>query len=467
MTGFVPRLRPGFRTATPLLAAAIVLALAAGPTAASVRAPPAPTRGTAQSNGGSAPATRPLPGSVERVLSHPTLRGARVGLAARIVPDGEVLLGHNADELFAPASVNKIFTVSAALWRLGPHFVWKTPVAHTGSRRGDTIDGDLWVVGRGAPDLVDETLFLAARDIARMGIARVTGDLVVDDRFFDDQRYGEGWPGGRQTREAYHAPVSALMANFAAVRRGNEWVAVEDPALHAGETLEELLELVGVDVGGGVRRPTVEERQAHPAAPEAEPDDGFESLPAGLTRLYLIHSRPLGRIVIDVNKFSNNVMAEVLLKGVGAAEYGPPGTATKGLAVVSRFLSEALGVPLNAYVPVDGSGLSRQSRYSPAQVVALLDYAYDDFHLGPELISSLKLGGLDGWNPRPFKDPPLLGELRLKSGHIRGVNTLAGYAHTDSGETVAFCIMVNEHRSAQWEIDQRMAELSQAILSSF
>jgi D-alanyl-D-alanine carboxypeptidase len=104
---------------------------------------------------------------------------------------------------------------------------------------------------------------------------------------------------------------------------------------------------------------------------------------------------------------------------------------------------------------------------SPRQVVELLRFAYADFHLGPEFVASMKISGRDGFNPRPFRDPPLLDEMRLKSGHIRGVNTLSGYAHTASGRVVAFCLMINDHRSQQWEIDQRVAEISQVILSSY
>jgi D-alanyl-D-alanine carboxypeptidase/D-alanyl-D-alanine-endopeptidase (penicillin-binding protein 4) len=183
--------------------------------------------------------------------------------------------------------------------------------------------------------------------------------------------------------------------------------------------------------------------------------------------LYTIRSEPLARLVMDLNKFSNNVMAESILKTMGAVEYGTPGTTTKGLAVVARFLNEDLDAPLNSYIMADGSGLSDLNRFSPHQVVDLLIHAYSDFHIGPEFVASLKLGGVDGWNPRPFRDPPLVGEMRLKSGHIRGVNTLSGYAHTESGRVVAFCVLINDHRSQQWEIDQRMAEISQVLLASY
>lgn len=409
---------------------------------------------------------RPSTAMVE-ILSHPSLQGAEVGMLVADAETGEVLVSRDADRLMTPASVNKVFTAATALWRLGPSFSWQTPLAVRGARMDDVIRGDLWALGRGAPDVVEEQLWVAARAIARQGIARVTGDLVVDDRFFDAERFGDGWPGGSQVEEAYHAPISALMANYAARRVGDEWRAVEDPAIHFGTRLRELMELAGVLIEGDVRRPDAVEQEAVPAPVDAVPDDARHALPQELELLYTLHSEPLGRVVLDLNKFSNNVVAEALLKTLGAVEYGPPGTATGGRAVVAGFLHDELGMPLDSYVHVDGSGLSRLGRFSPRQVVTLLLHAWDDFHLGPEFVSSLKLSGLDGWNPRRFRDPPLVGEMRLKSGHIRGVNTLAGYVHAASGRTLAFCLMVNDHGAAQWQIDDRMAELSRTLVETF
>jgi len=416
------------------------------------------------SNGSDGPG---IPAELDRILAHPTLRGSRVGIVVRDAESGELLAERDGGGRYAPASVTKVFTAATALEKLGPSFVWQTPITYRGELDGNSIHGDLWVLGRGAPDTVEEQLWLAARAIQQRGIERIAGDLVVDDRFFDGRRDAEGWPGGIQIREAYHAPISALMANYSAYREGNDWRAVPDATLHFGERLRELLGFAGVAIEGVVRYPTTEEMDAIPAPLDATPEDSRVALPDELALLYTIRSEPLGRLVMDLNKYSNNIMAETILKTMGAVEYGLPGTTTKGLAVVAKFLDEKLGTPLNSYIMADGSGLSDLNRFTAHQVVDLLTYAYSDFHVGPEFISSLKLGGLDGWNPRPFKDPPLVGEMRLKSGHIKGVNTLSGYAHTGSGRVVAFCILINEHRSQQWEIDQRMAEISQVLLASY
>jgi D-alanyl-D-alanine carboxypeptidase/D-alanyl-D-alanine-endopeptidase (penicillin-binding protein 4) len=418
-------------------------------------------------DGSNGPEGPGIPAELGRVLGHPALRGSRVGIVVRDAETGELLAMRDGDGRYAPASVTKVFTAATALEMLGPSFVWQTPIAYRGELDEGSIRGDLWVLGRGAPDIVEEQLWLAARAIQQGGIDRIAGDLVVDDRFFDDRRDAQGWPGGIQTREAYHAPISALMANYSAYREGDDWRAVPDPALHFGERLRELLGFAGVEIDGAVRYPSTEEIVAIPNPLEATPEDSRVALPEELTLLYTIRSEPLGRLVMDLNKFSNNVMAETILKTLGAVEYGLPGTTTKGLAVVAKFLDEKLGTPLNSYIMADGSGLSDLNRFSAHQVVDLLTYAYSDFHVGPEFISSLKLGGLDGWNPRPFKDPPLVGEMRLKSGHIKGVNTLSGYAHAESGRVVVFCVLINDHRSQQWEIDQRMAEISQVLLASY
>lgn len=418
---------------------------------------------------GVAPATAepPLPAAIEAVLQHPTLAGARVGLLALRLPDRAVLLSRNADQAFAPASVAKLFTTAAALWKLGGHYIWQTPIAYLGTKRDGRIEGDLWILGRGAPDLVEERLWIAAQWLVQDGLTEIDGDIVVDDRYFAGDPYGRGWPGGRQVSEAYHAPISALMANYAAQRGDDGWNAVADPPIHFGTRFAALLGKAGVRVSGTVRRPAASELAAVPGPDFSGTTVGRESVPAPLVSLYDIASEPLARLVMDVNKFSNNVMAETVLRTLGAIEYGAPGTDTKGLAVVTEFLQDQLGVPMSSYLLVDGSGLSPQNRFTPVQIVNLLEYAGRDFHVGPELLSSLKISGLEGWNAAPFKYAPLKGELRVKSGHIRGVNTLTGFLHTEQDHLIVFAFMINDHHAQQWEIDQRMAEMTVALIREF
>ena len=139
-----------------------LLCLLALPALLCLLAVPGPT---AAQKGEPAPGLAP---EVATIIAHSTLDEATIGIFAIDLDSGEVLIDYAADELLAPASVNKLFTVATALWRLGPAFVWQTPLAYTGERLGaggETIAGDLWALGRGAPDIVEEQLTHTPLDV--------------------------------------------------------------------------------------------------------------------------------------------------------------------------------------------------------------------------------------------------------------------------------------------------------------
>ena len=373
------------------------------------------------------------------------------------------------------------------------------------------VVGDLILKGGGDPWLVKERFWLLLRELRQRGIQRIEGDLVIDDSLFDDAAIARHTLDGRVHR-AYNTRPSAVLTNFAVtlfrIRRTGEKLAVDvEPPAVTLRVQNQVIPLSGTCAGriGGIKMDVVsqgpeqttvrfhgkypptcgEHRRLRRVLPHHQYVYGlfrslWEEMGGSQTggwrtgqvpekaRLWVnFKSVPLSAVTRNINKYSNNVMAEAILKTLGAADYGYPGTASKGLAVVAKFRNEALGTSLTNYVQADGSGLSNLNRVSPRQVVELLQHAHSDFHFGPEFVSSMKISGMDGFNPRPFRDPPLVGELRLKSGHIRGVNTLSGYAHAESGRTVAFCIMINGHKSQQWEIDLRVAELSKIIRSSY
>ena len=99
--------------------------------------------------------------------------------------------------------MTKLFTTAAALWKLGGHHVWRTPVAYRGTLQGDRLDGDLWILGRGAPDLVEERLWIAAQWIAERGLSTVTGEIVTEPFLEDlDKNVVMGVTSGASTPDA-------------------------------------------------------------------------------------------------------------------------------------------------------------------------------------------------------------------------------------------------------------------------
>jgi D-alanyl-D-alanine carboxypeptidase/D-alanyl-D-alanine-endopeptidase (penicillin-binding protein 4) len=143
-----------------------------------------------------------------------------------------------------------------------------------------------------------------------------------------------------------------------------------------------------------------------------------------------------------MNKESDNLYAEQVLKSLGAERFGAPGSAEKGIQAVKMFL-DTLGVKPEGYRLVDGSGLSRGNSLSPEVLVKVLAWMYRQFQLSPEFVSTLPVAGEDGTLSHRLSQISRLS--RAKTGTLKGVSSLAGYAVNKRGEVVAFAVMVNGH----------------------
>jgi D-alanyl-D-alanine carboxypeptidase/D-alanyl-D-alanine-endopeptidase (penicillin-binding protein 4) len=159
-----------------------------------------------------------LQARIQEVLDRPELQPALTGIKVASLDTGRVLFEHNSGKLMRPASNMKLYTVAAALDRLGPDFRFKTSV-YAATRPDSTgrIRGDLTIYGRGDPsfaarfyngDYLKGIDALATR-IATAGIKRVDGDLIGDESYFDGPAFGDGWAWDDLTWY-YGAEISAL-----------------------------------------------------------------------------------------------------------------------------------------------------------------------------------------------------------------------------------------------------------------
>ncbi len=164
-----------------------------------------------------------------------------------------------------------------------------------------------------------------------------------------------------------------------------------------------------------------------------------EALPEA-RRLAVHRSRPLADLLRTMNKESDNLYAEQVLKALGAERVGPPGSAEKGLRSVKAFL-DTLGVNPEEFRLVDGSGLSRSNAVSPEVLVNVLAWMYRQFKLSPEFVSSLPVAGEDGTLAHRLGQFSRLS--RAKTGTLKGVSSIAGYAVNRRGEVLAFAVLVN------------------------
>jgi D-alanyl-D-alanine carboxypeptidase/D-alanyl-D-alanine-endopeptidase (penicillin-binding protein 4) len=479
------------RSVTPSLL--LTLTLAGGAAAAPPDAPPdplgkfAPTSITPTAPAGT-PAERQkwLAGQIEAALADPALSGAKVGVAIVDVESGRPVYARNDTSLFNPASNVKLFTTAGALALLGPEYRWKTVVyADQPVGPGGELKGRLYVKGHGDPTLVVEDLWRIVADLWAAGLRKVSGELVVDDTFFDDVRLGPGFQQ-KQEDQAFRAPNGALSLNYNAVgvhvlpgpSDGAPARVVIDPATPyfvvtneartgSGRTsiTVETKEAPGhtlITVRGRIRHgdPGVVQtrRVAHPDLYTAYAfrelcvrrgikmgagPIGRAETPNGVRALAAHYSQPLGIAVRDVNKLSNNFMAEQILKTVGAETGGRPGTWQKGVDGIAGFL-EKIGIARTDYKMTNGSGLYDSNRFSPVQAVTLLRTAYRDFRFASDFIGSLALAGADGTIGHRMEGGLAERYVRAKTGTLAGISCLAGYAGAPAHAPLAFAIFMND-----------------------
>jgi D-alanyl-D-alanine carboxypeptidase/D-alanyl-D-alanine-endopeptidase (penicillin-binding protein 4) len=174
-------------------------------------------------------------------------------------------------------------------------------------------------------------------------------------------------------------------------------------------------------------------------------------------------SAPLSEIARVQMKVSQNQYAETLLRTLGA-QHGE-GTATAGHKVVREVL-DSWGIPDDAYVLADGSGLSRYNYVCAAMLVKILAHVYGDARLRDPFLATLPVGGQDGTIARRFAGTRAAGNVRAKTGSIANVRSLSGYVTSADGEPVVFSIIANHFNVPQAEIDAA-ADLAVVRLAEF
>ncbi len=225
----------------------------------------------------------------------------------------------------------------------------------------------------------------------------------------------------------------------------NEALAIEDPAQFAAKLFRQLLEKRGIVIYGHDRThhtdlASLSTFTITAMAPAHGGDEPGRFLPAQPLVLASHESKPLLDDVQVINKVSQNLHAEILLRLLGR-EKGTAGTVEGGLEVIRGFLNK-VGIPPDQYAFYDGSGLSRENLVTPSALVQLLQYASTQ-PWGTSFRDSLPVAGVDGSLAQRFNGDELQGRVRGKTGSLDGVKTLSGYATTDRGEQVAYAILTN------------------------
>ncbi len=334
------------------------------------------------------------------------------GAYVRDLDSGKVLYALRAGTGRIPASVEKLFTTSTALLRMGPSATLRT-LAVTGpdivTEPGGTLRGDLALVGDGDPFFGDEAATALAQSIRAAGVRRISGSIVGDESAFDARRSG--------CCKGYDPDLGGVLSALAYDRGIFRGRARLDAARFAAGRFATKLRAAGVRVAG--------KSKAGPA-------------PDGAKTVAFADSHSVEELIGLINVPSNNFAAEMLLRKLGARYRGGSGTRVTGARVMRETLRDFSVRPKL----VDGSGLSRSNRASPRDVVRLLDRMEGE-DIGTTFRDSLAVTGRTGTVKARMRGTAASGRCSVKTGTLRLVSALAGYCHTQGGRDIGFALMFN------------------------
>jgi D-alanyl-D-alanine carboxypeptidase/D-alanyl-D-alanine-endopeptidase (penicillin-binding protein 4) len=415
-------------------------------------------------------------GNLESVLKGMGKHGTRVSAKIVNLTNTRVLLDVNGHEALNPASSIKLFTAYSALKRLGINHTFKTTVY-----RG--ADGGMCVKGGGDPSFVMEDLYLLVQGLKRKGLESYSGKIKLDSTVYDEEFYPED-RSDQNSERAYNAPISGLNFNYNTIsvfvnptEKGKpahvgldfpfSFVKIQGRVMTGtstdvtwdkkGQGDEEIISLGGKIAEDGdewrkpfrIRKPAMAFGQAlQTMLSEAGIDrKGVPSISEGtcLGEPYFTYSsKPLSFVVQLMDKYSNNFIADSLVKSMDHEVNHRSGTAEGGL----RFMrTEMLKYGVNAEAKgrslVSGSGLTNGNRMAADDFITLLKQIHKEKRFLPEIFASLPIAGVDGTLKRKYEKSEVADRLRGKTGTLSGVQSLVGVYPNDEGEWLGVAVLVN------------------------
>ncbi len=410
-----------------------------------------------------------------------------VSLVVQEVGTARPLFVHDPTRPMNPASVMKLVTTFAALELLGRDYRWKTEAYLGGPLDGGVLHGDLILKGYGDPKITIEQWrsFMAA--LRAKGLDRVEGSLVLDRTWFRPAAHDPA-QFDQEPLKPYNVGPDALLVSFKSVRfvfapnAGGDAVDLRvEPALpeivinvppvlsSSGDCADWRSALGATFSNAGASAKAAfagrfaqscGERDWYVALLDhphfvhgmfttyfreagGQFDGGLKEAraPRGVAPFATLESLPLYDIMRDVNKLSNNVMAQQIFLTLATTRYPPPATPALATDVVQRFLKERK-IAMPGLVLENGSGLSRRERVTAGGLAQLLAAA-DRSAEREEFASSLAVAATDGTVQNRFQTGNVGGQALLKTGTLDGVKALAGYVIDAQGRRWIVVALIN------------------------
>lgn len=443
------------------------------------------------------PATKPsvttaatLPATVRAALRQAGVMPSSMSVVVERIGDVRPLLSVNARRAMIPASTMKLVTTFAGLSILGVDFHWQTKAYVDGDLKKGELQGNLYIKGSGDPKLIPEELIDLVEQIRHAGVVSIEGDLVLDKSYFADSTRYVKW-FDEKAGAPYNVGPDPLLYAFKSLtftltpQADGTMIIMATPALeqlHITNALQVTLNLcsglpsaaapfVLLEPDGSTRVAFAGEyplacgtrvksvalldhsrffargflalwRQSGGtfSGRVREGRNSIDAWPVGL------HKGPvLAEIVQDINKFSNNPMADNLFLTIGAQSNKPPADVAKSVQAIKQWLRHT-GLAMPELVMANGSGLSNQVRVSARSLAALLRVA-NQSPVAQAFVESLPIVGIDGTMRHRLLNTPLVGRARIKTGTLDQVRAIAGYVSAANGDSYIVVSMINDPRA--------------------
>ncbi|MDG3088932.1 serine-type D-Ala-D-Ala carboxypeptidase [Vibrio hannami] len=395
-------------------------------------------------------------------------QGSRVGIS--VEDKQQSLFELNKEQLFPPASTLKVVTALAAKLELGDDFKFETRLEQNGD--------DIIINFSGDPTLTSKDLANLLAQLKLNSISAIKGDILLNKAAFTGYERGVGWPWDI-LGVCYSAPSSAITLDENCVQASiytnqdgttrvyvpeHQPISVMTRAISVDKEVQESqqcsLELNTFDnnhyeLSGCLSHRSkplplkfaVQETESYTAQTirhllntnNIAFDGNIYSTLEQRGELLATHSsKPLSELLDTMLKESDNLIADNIVKTLGARFYIQPGSFGNGTEAVKQIIFSHTGINMESAQLADGSGLSRNNRMSPEMMTRILSYIWKhDSEL--HLISLLPSAGESGTLKyrRSMRKNPVKGHLKAKSGSLYGSYNMAGYVLNESGQPKA------------------------------
>ena len=420
---------------------------------------------------------------LDSLLNAPFLRTSEVGITVFDLTTGESLFRYQDEKLYRPASTEKVITSVTALSTLGTDYTMNTRLQYTGQIENDTLKGSLYLVGGFDPELMDADLGSLVEAVARSGIRYITDTLAADVSMTDSIYWGSGWSWD-DVPASFQPYMSPLMLNRGCVdvtvkptvkdslpdvmcepasdfyQVDNDAVSLQPQAGKLAITRNWLHHGNLIHISGNVAKETTKTLSINDSKHfffhtfvgrlKAKGIDAqhtaFADCPESdslmvVTPLFTLE-RPIVEVLKQMMKESDNLCAESMFYHLAMHHAQAKRVSDDdGTDAINHFMKETLGFHSEKYNIVDGSGVSLYNYVSPQLLLEYLKHAYSHPEVFQPFYDSLPIAGVDGTLEHRMKKTKAHRKVRAKTGSVKGVSSLAGYAKASNGHQLAFAII--------------------------